>query len=124
MTGTSSFAQWSGAGSATGRQAVLRYAIGGASSPLAGDGIEPVTEVSADTLSMTAIVRTNDPALSVVGFAAAHLDSADWSTNGVTMTPAAGQVGVPEGCQMQIFSTPRDTNAAKFLRLQSTLTNQ
>jgi hypothetical protein len=97
----------------------LQYAIGGASSPTATNGVPSVTTVTADTLSITAVVRTNDPTLTVVGQALVDLAVGPWTTNNVTVTPQAD--AAPEGCQVQTFSTPRGTDGKKFLRLQTSL---
>ncbi len=100
---------------------LLKYAIGGASSPTAADGVAPATGITATDLSLTAIVRTNDPNLATVGAAIVNLSGGTWSTDGVTMTPDVNQDDVPEGCERQIFSAPRGVDGKKFLRLQSTL---
>lgn len=102
---------------------LLKYAIGGASSPTATNGIAMSNAVTSSNLSLTAIVRTNDPNLSVVGQAVTDLTTGPWSTNSVTMEPG-DQSGVGEGLQRQIWSTPRNSDSKKFLRLQSTLSNQ
>ena len=102
---------------------LLLYAIGGASDPAATNGVASVTTVNSNLLSITAIVRTNDPSLAVSGQSALNLATGPWTTNDVSMTPAANQVGVPSGTERQIFSTPRATNdTKKFLRLRTTLT--
>jgi len=115
------FSNWSGGQSNT-PTLQLQYAIGGATSPTATHGVAPVTTVSSNTLSITAIVRTNDPNLAVAGQAVTDLSAGVWSTNNVTMTPG-DQTGVGEGLQRQIWSTPRDSESKKFLRLRTTLTN-
>jgi hypothetical protein len=80
--------------------------------------------VTASNLSITAIVRTNDPDLSVFGQSITNLSLGTWNTADVTrITNGVDQTSVPAGNQRQIFSTPRNSEAAKFLRLQSTLTN-
>ena len=102
---------------------LLLYAIGGASDPAATNGVASVTTVNSNLLSITAVVRTNDPSLAVSGQSALNLATGPWTTNDVSMTPAANQVGVPSGTQRQIFSTPHATNdTKKFLRLRTTLT--
>ena len=102
---------------------LLLYAIGGASDPAATNGVASVTTVNSNLLSITAVVRTNDPSVAVSGQSALNLATGPWTTNDVSMTPAANQVGVPSGTQRQIFSTPRATNdTKKFLRLRTTLT--
>jgi hypothetical protein len=112
------FSSWSGGLSNT-PSLQLQYAIGGASSPTATNGVPSVTTVTADTLSITAVVRTNDPTLTVVGQALVDLAVGPWTTNNVTVTPQAD--AAPEGCQVQTFSTPRGTDGKKFLRLQTSL---
>lgn len=103
---------------------LLKYAIGGASSPTATDGVAPVTGITATDLTLSAIVRTNDPSLTTVGNALIDLVSGAWSSNGVTMTVDGNQDEVPEGCERQTFSTPRGVDGKKFLRLESTLSGQ
>jgi hypothetical protein len=115
------FANWSGGLSNT-PSLQLQYAIGGSTSPTATNGVPSVTTVSSNTLSITAIVRTNDQNLSVVGQAVTDLSNGIWSTSNVTMTPG-DQTGVGAGLQRQIWSTPRDNDSKKFLRLR-TLLNQ
>jgi hypothetical protein len=102
---------------------LLLYSIGGATSPTAGNGIASTSAVTASNLSITAIVRTNDPSLTVAGQALTDLAIGPWSTNEVSMTPSPDTNGVPEGCERQIWSTDRGVTGKKFLRLQSTLTN-
>jgi len=116
------FAGWSGGLSNT-PTLQLQYAIGGASSPTATNGVPSVTTVTSNALAITAIVRTNDPNLSVVGQAVIDLSAGVWSTNDVTMTPG-DQTGVGEGLQKQIWSVPRASDTKKFLRLRTVLTNQ
>jgi hypothetical protein len=116
------FANWSGGLSNT-PTLQLQYAIGGASSPTATNGVPSVTTVTSNALAITAIVRTNDPNLSVVGQAVIDLSAGVWSTNDVTMTPG-DQTGVGEGLQKQIWSVPRSSDTKKFLRLRTVLTNQ
>lgn len=96
------------------------YAIGGASSPTATNGIPSVTTVNSNFLSITAIVRTNNPSLTIVGEATENLVVGPWSTNNVTWTNTVDQSGVPFGTARQIFSVPRTTNN-QFLRLRATL---
>ena len=112
------FTNWSGGASLT-PALQLQYAIGGASNPTATNGVPPVTTVTSNTLSITAVVRTNDPTLTVNGQSLIDLAIGPWTTNNVTMTPQLDTA--PEGCQVQTFSTPRASDTKKFLRLQTTL---
>ena len=115
------FAGWSGGQPLT-PSLQLQYAIGGASSPTATNGAAPVTTVTSNALTITAVVRTNDPTLTVNGQALIDLAIGPWSTNTVTMTPMGDPA--PDGCQVQVFSTPREANTKKFLRLQTSLPAQ
>jgi hypothetical protein len=103
----------------------LKYAIGGASNALATNGIAMSNAVTATDLLITAIVRTNDTNLSVFGQSIVNLATGTWGTDDVTRTTeGVDQTGVPAGNQRQIFSTPRGADGRKFLRLQTTLSNQ
>jgi hypothetical protein len=76
--------------------------------------------VDSNTLSLSAIVRTNDAKLKVEGEAGGSLTN--WSTNGVTMTASPNTNGVPEGHQRQVFSVERTNSPTRqFLRLKATL---
>jgi hypothetical protein len=123
-TGTT-FAGWSSSAIPT-PELVAKYAIGGATS-LTGESVKPTLVLDATTLSITAIVRTDDPThLSVVGQAVTSL--ADYATPGSVVEEVVGdatgidQTGVPTGCEKQKFSVNRAGAARKFLRLNSTLT--
>ena len=117
--GGSGFTTWLN-GAPTNAANVGKYAIGGASSPTATNGIASQTTVTSTNLSITAIVRTNDPNLTVFGEGLTNLTVAPWFTNGVTMTIPGDQSGVPAGTERQIFSVPR-TNNSQFLRLDAIL---
>ena len=97
------------------------YAIGGATSPTATDGVPSQTALTSSNLSIIAIVRTNDPNLTVFGQATANLKNGPWTTNGVTKTNAPDQLSVPSGTARQIFSVERGTNTSLFLRIDSIL---
>jgi len=96
---------------------LLKYAIGGAVSPTAASE-STVTVVDGDKLSLTAVVRTNDPNLIIVG--ESGVDLSVWRTNGVSMVPSASQ-DVPNGCQRRIYSVDRANSPSRqFLRLKIT----
>jgi hypothetical protein len=122
-TGGQTFTNWAQGAPLTSANLLL-YSIGGATSPTAANGTASTTTVTSSNLSITAIVRTDDTNLTVVGQALVDLALGSWSTNGVTMSPSPDTNGVPAGCQRQIWSTERGVAGKKFLRLQSTLTNQ
>ena len=96
----------------------LKYAVGGALSPT-GSSENTVTVLDSNKLSLTAIVRTNDLSLNVVGEAGVNLSN--WSTNGVSHTPSASQANVAEGCERRIYSVDRANSPSRqFLRLRVT----
>ena len=101
----------------------LAYAIGGASSPTATNSVASTTAVTSNALSITAIVRTNDPSLVVVGQSITNLSVGIWATNDVSMSVPVDQTGATAGTtQRQTFTTSRGTNdTKKFLRLNTTL---
>lgn len=118
-SGGSNFSSWGGGGP-TNSELVGKYAIGGASNSSSA-AEKPVVTVDSNTLSLSAIVRTNDAKLNVVGEAGGSLTN--WSTSGISVTASANTNGVPDGHQRQVFSVDRTNAPAKqFLRLRATLT--
>ena len=116
----STFTSWAGGAPLNSANLEL-YAIGGATSPTATDGVPSQTALTSSNLSIIAIVRTNDPNLTVFGQATANLKNGPWTTNGVTKTNAPDQLSVPSGTARQIFSIERGTNTSLFLRIDSIL---
>lgn len=103
----------------------IKYAIGGATNVSATNGVPSTTTLTSSNLSITAIVRTNDPNLAVFGQSILNLGTGAWITNDVTRTIPADQTGASPGTtQRQTFTTPRGVDTKKFLRLQTTLSNQ
>ena len=114
----STFAGWSSNALVT-SELVGKYGIGGATSSSAASE-RPEPGLDSNTLSLSAIVRTNDAKLKVEGEASGSLTN--WSTNGVTMTASPNTNGVPGGHQWQVFSVDRTNSPTKqFLRLKATL---
>lgn len=107
------------AGQPTNSANVGKYAIGGATNFNAASEA-PASSVDANKLALSAIIRTNDSKLVVVGEAGSGLTN--WSTNGVSKTVAVNQSNVPTGCQRQVFSVDRTNSPTKqFLRLKASL---
>ena len=100
----------------------MRYAFGanGPSDTVA----KPSATVSGGNLVLTAIVRTNDSKLAVVGEAVTSLAN---YTNAPSITTVNGsaagidQTGAPTGCERQAFTVPQGADSRKFLRLKATL---
>jgi hypothetical protein len=100
------------------QELLLKYAVGGASSAT-GSSENTVTVLDNSKLTLTAVVRTNDPSLNVVG--EAGVDLSNWNTNGVSNAPSASQASVPEGCERRIYSVDRASSPSRqFLRLRVT----
>ena len=120
-SGAGSFSVWSSNAPVTGPLAA-KYAVGGAASSSAVSEA-PVLSISGGRLSLSAIVRTNDSNLTVVGEGSGGLSL--WSANGVTDTASADTAGVPSGFQRRIYSVELTNNPSKqFLRLKAVLTGQ
>ena len=97
-------------------ESLAKYAIGGAVT-VEAPSEKPTWYITPTTLSLTAIVRTNDTELRVEGEAGDSLDR--WSPDGVVRTAAASQSGVPDGFQRQVFSVDRSLGQDRlFLRLR------
>ena len=116
------FYTWS-EGAALNSANLIKYAIGGASGLMATDGVQPSSTISGLNLVLTAIVRTDDPKLTVVGEVVTNI--LDYGTAGSITTvqgvDAPDQTGVPAGCKRQSFTVQKGTDSKKFLRLKSTL---
>jgi endonuclease I len=111
------FSQWSG-GLAPTPELVMAYAVGGATNAQSA-GQAPAYGFGDNTLSIEALVRTNDPALRVYAQSCGGgLAASAWTTNDVTASDGAGLPGDPQGTARRIFSAPIGTNTTKFLRLR------
>ena len=118
----STFTGWAG-GATLDAANVGKYAIGGASSPSATDGVKPTLAVSGGNLVLTAIVRVDDPKLSVFGEVVTSLANygTPASTTMIDGAEASDQTGVPAGHKRQTFTVPQGADTKKFLRLKATL---
>jgi endonuclease I len=99
------------------------YAIGGASGPSSGDGQPPRPGLADGFLLLEAVVRTDDPALTVMAESSGNLAAGVWSGQGILIQGAAEgvpQTGVPAGCERRVFRVTA-TGDARFLRLQAVL---
>ena len=104
---------------ADGLTPLMRYALG-ANGPT--DTVQaPVVSATSNTLVLTAVVRTDDPNLSVLGTTKTDLASGSWTTTGVSGTPAGSGVGTPlsPGRETRVYTVT--TASRTFLRLEATL---
>jgi hypothetical protein len=74
---------------------------------------------SANTFSLQAVVRTNDPSWRIFGESSATLGAGSWSTNGISWHSSTNQSDVLPGTERRVFSVPTGTNTAKFLRINA-----
>ena len=109
---------------ADGLTPLMKYALG-ANSPT--DSVQaPVVSNTSNTLSLTAVVRTDDPKLTVIGKTNTDLTlSANWTTTGVSGSPAGAgttgnQTGVTGSLVRKVYTVT--TGSKTFLRLEATLT--
>ena len=113
------FASWSGGATAT-DELILAYGVGGASSQQVG-GIPTILTRDSGDLVLTAIVRIDDPKLSVLGEAVSHL--ANYG-NPALVTLLSGtasgvsQDGVPDGCERREYRISTAGEARGFIRLR------
>ena len=100
---------------------VGKYAIGGAAS-VSGAAESPVMEAQANSLSLTAMVRKDDPKLAVGAEWVTDL-AAGWSTNGVSSTTNGLAQPADPGLERRKYVIPYDpaNEPRKFLRLKATL---
>jgi autotransporter-associated beta strand protein len=97
---------------------LMAYALGASSSNSVVN--RPLMSVNSSNLTLTALVRTNDPKLQTFGNATLTLSN--WPTNLIVGTPTSDQDGAISGVtQKQEFSVERGTDPRKFLRLRATL---
>jgi len=97
---------------------LMKYALGGTNT---NDKVSlPTVSINGSTLTMTAVVRTNDTNVQIVGQWIPDL-TGTWSN---TPTNPYGRAStntnnVPTGCQRRDFSVEKDTNSRLFLRLKA-----
>ena len=115
----SSFNEWTGGGVPMNQELLWKYAVGGANNP-ADSGEVPTAELAGPSFTLTAIVRTNDPFLTVTGLSSTTLGT--WTNLPVNPlgTPSGNQTGVSSGCERRDFSISIGSETKIFLRLEIT----
>jgi glycosidase/plastocyanin len=119
VTGTSFASLWGGQlansdANGDGVPALAEYALGG----IAGSnnlGVLPQVTRSNTTLTLSALVRTNDPKLSVFPEFSSTLTTNPWSSNNFTTSTVTS--GVPAGFVRRTYTYDAGTNPRAFLRL-------
>jgi len=115
----SSFNEWTGGGVLMSPGLLTKYAVGGATNQT-GSGEALSSTLSGPNFTLTAVVRTNDPLLTVIGQSSTDLITWTDLINNPSGTPSASQAGVPFGCNRRDFTIPIDVDVKKFLRLKIT----
>jgi arabinan endo-1,5-alpha-L-arabinosidase len=115
----SGFNYWAGTNTTMTPELLLSYGVGGASAP--GQAGESTSlALTSGVLRLTAVVRTNDPAVTVSAQTSTNLSSwADLATNRFGVA-ATNTNGVPSGCQRRVFEAPIQGETRKFLKLNVT----
>lgn len=72
---------------------------------------------STSTLSLEAVVRTNDPFWRIFEQSSSTLATGSWGTNDVVSISSTSQSDVLPGCERRVFTVPPGTDAGKFLRI-------
>ena len=104
---------------ADGMANLLRYAMGANSA--SASVVKPVSSLDASNLSITAIVRINDPKVTIVGESASILGA--WSTTPIDGVRATNQDGATTGeTEKRVFSVQRGS-IKTFLRLKAIQSN-
>jgi hypothetical protein len=118
FTGTT-FASWSGNEAVT-SDLVSQYAFGAANKTSAPEKIS--SSITPTTLSLTAVVRTDDPKLVITPKSASTLGT--WSATDpvISVVNAADQTGLGTGLVRKVYSVERGIDSKRFLKLEAVYT--
>jgi hypothetical protein len=100
---------------------LMKYALGGTNT---NDKVSlPTISLNGSNVTLTAVVRTNDTNLTIIGQSTTNL-AGTWTTispnsNGVASIVSTNTNNVPNGCQRRDFSVQKGTNSRLFLRLKA-----
>jgi hypothetical protein len=115
----SGFSTWNGNSSTMTPELLSKYAIGGASNSTATSE-QPTTSLTPSLFSMTAVVRTDDPKLTITPRATTSLVGAwDYPVATTGAAQSVSQADVPVGCERKVFTLDRSTNTKVFIRLET-----
>jgi hypothetical protein len=113
------YASWSGNEAVT-SDLVSRYAFGAVSKTSAPEKI--TSSITATTLSLTAVVRTDDPKLVITPKSASTLGT--WSATDpvISVVNATDQTGLGTGLVRKVYSVERGIDSRRFLKLEAVYT--
>jgi hyaluronate lyase len=115
----SGFSTWNGNSSTMTPELLSKYAIGGASNSTATSQ-QPFVSLAASTFSLTAVVRTDDPKLTITPRATTSLGGAwDYPVATTGAAESVSQANVPVGCERKVFTLDRSTNTKVFIKLET-----
>jgi hypothetical protein len=98
---------------------LLKYAIGGASNSTATSE-QPFVSIGVSTFSLTAVVRTDDPKVTITPRATTSLGGAwDYPVATTGAAESVNQANVPVGCERKVFTLDTSTNTKVFIRLET-----
>jgi hypothetical protein len=111
------FASWSGNAEVT-SDLVSRYAFGAANKNAAPEKI--ISNITSTTLSLTAVVRTDDSKLLITPKSVSTL-SGTWSATDpvISVVNAADQTGLGTGLVRKVYTVDRGTGSKRFLKLEA-----
>jgi hypothetical protein len=114
------FASWSGNVAVT-SDLVSRYAFGAVSKTSAPEKI--TSNITSNTLSLTAVVRTDDPKLVITPKSVSSL-SGTWSATDpvISVVNATDQTGLGTGLVRKVYSVERGIDSKRFLKLEAVYT--
>ena len=118
--GGTTFANWSGNVAVT-SDLVSRYAFGAVSKTSAPEKI--TSNITSTTLSLTAVVRTDDSKLVITPKSVSSL-SGTWSATDpvISVVNAADQIGLGMGLVRKVYSVERGIDSKRFLKLEAVYT--
>jgi hypothetical protein len=118
--GGTTFANWSGNVAAT-SDLMSRYAFGATDTTSVAKGM--TTSITSTTLSLTAVVRTDDPKLVITPKSANSL-TGTWSATvpAISVVNAPDQTGLGTGLVRKVFSVERGIDSKRFLKLEAVYT--
>jgi len=113
------FASWSG-NAAVNSDLLSRYAFGAVSKSSAPEKM--TSSITSTTLSLTAVLRTDDPKLVITPKSASTLGT--WSATDpvISVVNAADQTGLGTGLVRKVFSVERGIDSKRFLKLEAVYT--
>jgi hypothetical protein len=98
---------------------LAKYAVGGATNQT-GSGEALSSTLSGPNFTLTAVVRTNNPLLTVIGQSSTDLITWIDLINNPSGTPSESQTIVPYGFERRDFTISTGTEPKVFLRLTIT----